>query len=231
MVSNSTTGLVQTSTGADRPYSKIIDNLFIAEGAAAKGIDVSNTPTAGLLTIAGNRFNNFSTPALACTVVQTTKTGILGAGNQYNDEDLKMYPSRATVTSAANLTTGTLFTYTGTIGIVSITGRLAATHPAAGNNCNLYITPDALAEYHICAVKDLTGLDAGTLLSITGTAADALVATDAVGTIAPGQTGMVVATCVTSGVIGVTYADTGNQNCSIVWDCLWIPLSPGATLR
>jgi hypothetical protein len=230
MVSNSTSGIVVSMNGGDRPYSKIFDNNFISEGTAAKGVDVTNTPTAGLLTISGNRFNNFSTPALACTVVGTTKTGILGAFNQYGDEELFMYPRRVSKSSATPLADGTLFNYTGTIGIVSFTGRVTKTHPAAANTCKLSIVSDALAAYDICAVKDLTGLDLGTLLSTTGTAADAMVATDAVGAIAPGQAGTVIITCTTSGTITVTYSDTGDQDSSILWEVLWIPISQGAKL-
>jgi hypothetical protein len=40
---------------------------------------------------------------------------------------------------------------------------------------------------------------------------------------------MIIATCVTSGVIGVTYG-TADKDGAIRWDCLWIPLSADASL-
>jgi hypothetical protein len=135
-----------------------------------------------------------------------------------------------TATSATPLTDADLFSFTGTIKIISITGRVTDAHPAAGNNCKLTITSDALVAYDICANKDLTGLAVGTLLSITGTAANAMVATTAVGVLAPGQANMIVATCVTSGKISVVFADTGNQAAAIEWALQWEPLDPSGNV-
>jgi molybdopterin/thiamine biosynthesis adenylyltransferase len=136
----------------------------------------------------------------------------------------------ATVASATPLTDGTIFTWTGSIEILHIIGRVTDAHPAAANNCKLTVTPDALAAYDICANKDLTGLGVGTLLSITGTAANAMVATTVVGSLAPGQANPVVVTCVTSGVISTVFSDTGNQAAAIDWELAWRPLSDGATV-
>jgi hypothetical protein len=137
---------------------------------------------------------------------------------------------RVTKTSTSHLTSGTLFNFAGTIGIVSITGRVTTACEAAANTCKLSIVSDALAAYDICAVKDLTGLGIGTLLSITGTAADALIGTTVVGSIAPGQASMVVTTCITSGTITVTFSDSGNRDGVIVWEVLWIPLNAAGSV-
>ncbi len=61
------------------------------------------------------------------------------------------------------------------------------------------------------------------MLSITGTAANGMNGTTVVGSLAPAQASKVVATCVASGIITVTYgaASTG----VIVWECLWEPIS------
>jgi len=130
----------------------------------------------------------------------------------------------ATKTSSNPLTSGNLFAFSGTVMILSIIGRVTATHPAAANTCKLTITPDALAGTDICATKDLTGLDAGTILSITGTLSDNMVATDGVG-VAIAQATPVVVTCVTSGVITVTYGDSGNQASAITWEIVWVPMN------
>ncbi len=132
---------------------------------------------------------------------------------------------RVTKTSTSHLTTGALFNFTGTVGIVSITGRITTETEVAANTCRLSFICDGLAEYFICTAKDLTHLHPGTLLSITGTAADAMIATDVVGALAPGQPSMVVATCITSGTINATFSDSGNRDGAIAWDLLWIPLS------
>lgn len=141
-----------------------------------------------------------------------------------------MVPQVAAVSSATPLTDGTLFTYTGSIEILHLVGIVTDAHPVAANNCKLTITPDALAAYDICANKDLTGLAVGTLISITGTAANAAIATTAVGTLGPGQANSIIATCITSGVISSVFSDTGNQAAAIDWKMVWRPLSSGATV-
>lgn len=133
-----------------------------------------------------------------------------------------------TKTSTSPLTTGSLFTWAGSIGIVSITGRVSTIIEAQATTVKLSITPDALAAYDICTTKDINAFAVGSLLSITGTAADAMIGTTAVGTLAPGQASMIIATCITSGTITVTYgaASTG----AIVWEILWIPLNAAGTV-
>ncbi|KKN74781.1 hypothetical protein LCGC14_0386740 [marine sediment metagenome] len=139
-------------------------------------------------------------------------------------------PQLATATSTANLTDGTIFTYTGSIEIIHLIGRMTTVHPAQANTCLLKITADSGTLHNICAAKDLTGLDEGTLLSITGTAANAMLASDGVGALAPGQANSIVATCVTSGTIKTVFGDTGNQNGAIGWEMVWRPLVAGATV-
>ncbi len=134
----------------------------------------------------------------------------------------------ATKTSTSPLTTGTLFTYAGTVGVLSITGRVSTIIQSQATTVKLSITPDALAAYDICATKDINAFAAGTLLSITGTAADAMIGTTAVGSIAPGQASMIVATCVTAGTITVTYGAASAG--AIVWEVLWVPLNAAGSV-
>lgn len=135
--------------------------------------------------------------------------------------DTQVY--RATKTSASPLTTGNLFTYTGSVELLHIIGRVTTGIQNQATTCKLSITPDALSAYDICATLNIQAFDAGSILSITGTAAGALVGTDGQGAMAPGQANPVIATCITSGVIKVTYgaASTG----AIVWEVIWRPLN------
>ena len=128
-----------------------------------------------------------------------------------------------TKTSSSPLTTGSLFTYYGAVGIVSIVGTVTTIIEAAGTTTKLSYKPDALGEVDLCATLDINHFGVGSLLSITGTPADAMVGTTVVGGISPAQAGMPVLSCITSGVITVTYghASTG----AIKWDILWIPLN------
>jgi hypothetical protein len=121
----------------------------------------------------------------------------------------------------------TLFNFTGTIRIKSIVGRVTTILETKTQNTKLAITSDALTPVDICANVDLTAAAVGTLLTITGTAANAMVAS-ANGVVAPGQAGQVYATCTTSGIIKVVAgaANTG----AITWYLNWEPLSSDATV-
>lgn len=136
-------------------------------------------------------------------------------------------PRLATAASASPLTTANLFTYTGTIEIMAIVGRVTTVVQAQATTTKLSVVSDALSAYDLCTTVDLTAAAVGTLLSITGTAANAMVAT-ASGVLAPTQASRIIATCTTSGVIKVTYgaASTG----AISWFLQWRPISAGATV-
>jgi len=158
------------------------------------------------------------TAILADTASILAKTNLILPGTKF-----------ATKTSTSNLTSGALFNYAGTIGILSITGRITTVLQSAAQTIKLTCTPDALAAVDLCATKDCNAFGVGTLLSITGTLADALVATTVIGA-AIGQASMITATCVTSGVISVVFGTSGSQSGAIVWEIFWTPLTPGATL-
>lgn len=125
------------------------------------------------------------------------------------------------------LTTGNIFTYTGTIEIMAIVGRVTTVVQAQTTNIKLSVVSDALTAYDICANVDGNAAAVGTLLSITGTAANAGVLT-ANGVLAPTQASRIIATCTTSGVIKATYgaASTG----AILFQMMWRPLSAGCTV-
>ena len=89
-------------------------------------------------------------------------------------------PRIANVASSSPLTSGTLFTYTGTIRIDAIIGTVTTAVQNQATNCKLSITPDSLSAYDFATNLDLDDFDAGSILSCTGTAA-ALVGTDAQG--------------------------------------------------
>jgi hypothetical protein len=144
-------------------------------------------------------------------------------------EDLAVVTSRQAtkaLTTTANGNT-TIFNYTGTIRILAITGIVNTIMEAKTQNTKLAVLSDALTAVDICANVDLTAAAVGTLLTITGTAANAMVAS-ANGALAPGQVSPVVATCTTAGIIRQVAgaANTG----AITWNILWEPVSPGATL-
>ena len=121
-----------------------------------------------------------------------------------------------------------LFNFTGVIRIKSIVGVVTTIMENKTQNMKLGIFSDALSGYDICANKDIDTFAVGSLISITGTAANAAVSTTTVPAIAPGQTNVVIAACITSGIIKVTAgaANTG----AITWYIQWEPLSSDATV-
>lgn len=147
---------------------------------------------------------------------------MIGAGIGVNNDFL--FVSKI---SSSPLTTGTIFTWTGGIEIVRITGLVTTVIQSQTTNVKLSVQPDAQTAVDICANKDVNGFAAGSLLQITGTAANAMVGTTAVAVTAPAtQVSPITAMCVTSGIITVTYgaASTG----AIRWDLVWRPLTANA---
>jgi hypothetical protein len=126
-----------------------------------------------------------------------------------------------TLSTIANGNT-TLFNFTGSVRITNIIGVVTTLMQTKTQNTKLSIVADSLTAVDVCANVDLTAAAVGTLLSITGTAADAMVAS-ANGAIAPGQAGGIVATCITSGIIKMVAgaANTG----AIKWIVQYEPLT------
>lgn len=131
-------------------------------------------------------------------------------------------------TGHTHLTSGTLFNFTGTIEIVSIIGRITTDTEAAVNTCKLSVTPDSQTPVDICGTKDLNHLHAGTMLHIDGTLANAMIGVDGVA-VAISQATKIIATCITSGTITVTYG-TASKDGGITWELSWLPLSQSATV-
>ena len=158
-----------------------------------------------------------STVSTATSTVQA-KTDLILPGTKF-----------ATKTSGSHLTSGAIFNWTGTIGIVSIIGRVTtALEAATPQTIKLTCTPDALSATDLCATKDANAFGVGSLLTITGTLADDMIGTTVVGC-AVSQASMITCTCVTSGVISTVFGTSGSKDGVIVWELLWIPLTPGAT--
>jgi hypothetical protein len=110
---------------------------------------------------------------------------------------------------------------------MAIWGRITTVVQAQATTVKLTVTSDALTAYDICATVDVDAGTVGSLLSITGTAANAMLET-ANGVLAPTQASRIIATCTAAGAIKATYgaASTG----AILWGMQWRPLSTGATV-
>lgn len=125
--------------------------------------------------------------------------------------------------STDNLTNGEdLFTVAGgRVLVTQIVGEVTTIMESKTINIKLQSNPTTGTTNDMCGALDCTGLEAGTLLSITGTAGDAMIAgsSGAVkGMLAP----VIVAVGAIEANVGATH--TG----SIKWSIWYIPLDEGA---
>jgi len=126
-------------------------------------------------------------------------------------------PNDAAKTNPSPLTSGNIFKFTGSISF-KINGRVTTNIQVQVTTVKISVKPDALAAFDICTTLDISGFAAGSLLTIDGTPGDAMKGTTGVG-VAVDQVTPILATCVTSGIITVTYgaASTGG----ITWEIEW----------
>jgi hypothetical protein len=159
-------------------------------------------------------------------LVVANKDGSVLERLEYSLVNNKRLTQKALTTTANGATA--IFNYTGAIKFNNIFGIVTTIMQNKTQNMKLSVKPDSLVAYDICANKDIDTFAVGSLISITGTAANAAVSTTAVGALAPSQASGVIATCITAGTIIVT-AGAANSG-AITWYADWEPLSEGATV-
>ncbi len=123
----------------------------------------------------------------------------------------------------ANTPTGnfTVFTLTGSIRLLAIIGIVKTTAMAAAQTrLKIYAQSDALTATDLCAALDCTGDAVGTTYNITGTVANALVATT--DGVAIAQAGYLVIPVTSSGLIAVNNADAANAG-QVFWQMIYEP--------
>jgi hypothetical protein len=130
--------------------------------------------------------------------------------------------------AAANLPQGVaapIFTVSGgDCAITTILGEVATTAIHAGaNNMKLISNPTVGADVDLCAVVDIDGDAIGTMYNITGTLADAMIATTSGA--AKGQVDLVT---VAPGTIDLSCS--GSQTGKIKWIIFYVPLASGAKI-
>ena len=204
-------------------------NKSVADALGTDGTTVTDAAVSVLGAIGADNANN----AFASTSVVSNADGSVLERIEYLQAQLTAAGSRshwqyATKTSTSALTSGSIFTFAGSIEICHIIGRVTTVIQSQATTVKLQITPDALTAADICGTKDINGFLVGSLISITGTTGTGAVSTTGVGTIGPAQAASIVTTCVTSGTITTVFgaASTG----AIVWEVLWRPLNAAGTL-
>tara|TARA_R100001480_G_scaffold7322_1_gene14894 strand:+ start:8130 stop:8591 length:462 start_codon:yes stop_codon:yes gene_type:complete len=118
-----------------------------------------------------------------------------------------------------------IFTVTGgKVMITGIIGEVGTIIETQANDTKLTANPTTGTSVDICATLDITADEAGTLYSITGTLADALVGTTA-GAVAAQAKGVVV----NAGTIDLDCAASNTG--SVAWTIFYVPVDDGATIE
>jgi hypothetical protein len=163
----------------------------------------------------------FTTAFTAAEVVSADTKGVrvFNAG-QYDPASGTYKVARATAALPATAASA-IFTVTGRIKLIDIKGVVTTLIQTQANNTKLIANPTVGADVDICAVNDITADAVGTVYSITGTLANAMVATTS-------GAGVFQAAPLTveAGTIDLSCAATNTG--SVKWYIEYLPLDPGA---
>lgn len=113
------------------------------------------------------------------------------------------------------------FTVTGKIRLLDIVGEVTTVIQTQTNNTKLIANPTVGADVDLCAVNDITADAVGTIYTITGTLANAMVATTSGAGVAQAAPLVIAA-----GTIDLSCAATNTG--ATKWLVRYVPLTPGA---
>lgn len=138
-------------------------------------------------------------------------------------------PHRVQITEKASATLpqtaqGALFNVNnGRVKIHDICGEVTVVIQTQANNTKLVSNPTVGADVDICAVNDITADAVGTMYNITGTFADAMVATTS-----GAHVSQAAETIISAGTIDLNCAASNSGETK--WAVRWSPVDEGATV-
>lgn len=220
-----TTGKVFfVSDAADTTNFNGIDGLYVpdAEGTQRR----YSTFTAALAASVTGRGDlimvspNFTTALTAAELLSAETKGVQVYRAGLRTETGLYVAYRATAT-LPQTTQSALFTVTGRIRLLDIQGVVTTVVQTQANNTKIVANPTVGADVDMCAVLDITAAAVGSVFSITGTLATAMVKTvSGVGVYqAASQT-------VEAGTIDLSCAASNTG--SVKWSLRYMPIDPGA---
>lgn len=165
----------------------------------------------------------FTTAFTAAEVISAGTKGVqvFNAG-QFDSASGTYKVYRATAALPAT-TASAIFTVTGRVKIIDIKGVVTTVIQTQANNTKLIANPTVGADVDLCAVNDITADAVGTVYSITGTLANAMVATTS-------GAGVFQAAPLTveAGTIDLSCAATNTG--SVSWYIEYLPITAGAKI-
>lgn len=222
-IAKGTTGKVfMVSTSSDGNYDNLTD-LFKVD--ADGEVLLFSTITLALAACTAGRGDviltsiGFATaPTLAELDTAATKGVIIEqAGGRLGDA---FYTGRAAATLPATADTP-YFTVTGKIKLLDIVGEVTTVVETQANNTKLIANPTVGADVDLCAVNDISADAAGTIYGITGTLANAMVATTS-------GAGVSQAAPVTVAAGSIDLSCAATNTGATAWGVRYVPLEPGA---
>lgn len=165
--------------------------------------------------------SNFSTALTAAELLSAETKGVhiryLGPRIGHTGS----YVTRKATATLPASTLGSLFTVTGKIKLLAIIGEVTTVIQTQTCNTKIVANPTVGADVDLCATNDITADAVGTQYNITGTFANAMVATTSGAAVWQADP-----TLVLPGTIDLS-TDATNTG-SVKWTCIWEPVDPGA---
>lgn len=152
--------------------------------------------------------------------LQAASASVIQAGNCLPDGS---YLASKAAVSLATATTNDVFTVTGRVKITEIFGEVETTTGATASGLKFLIAPTVGSSTDLCATTNIAALDAGGTIRITGTLANALVAS-----VQGAVIGQATPVVLKAGTVRINTTQTTTGN--IRFRVKYVPLEPGALM-
>lgn len=136
---------------------------------------------------------------------------------------LKVYRVERATAALPQTAQSALFTVTGRVLVTQIVGEVTTVIQTQANATKIVANPTVGADVDLCATDDITADAVGTLYNITGTLADAMVATTSGAFVA-----QAAPVAVAAGTIDLSCAASNTG--SVKWTIHYIPLDTGSNI-
>jgi len=220
-----TTGKVFVIADSSDTNFNNIDELFTPDGEGVQRRHSSYTAALaqcttghGDIIVVSPLFTTAPTAA-ELLAAETKGVRIVNAAEAGNGQSQEF---RATA-ALPQTTAEALFTVTGRVKLIGILGTVTTVIQTQANNTKLIANPTVGADVDLCAVNDISADAVGTVYSITGTLANAMVATTS-------GAGVFQAAPLTIEAGTIDLSCAASNTGSVKWTAIYEALEPGAKL-
>lgn len=220
-----TTGKVFFVASSSDTNLAYIDGLFTPDGEGVQRRYSTITAALAACT-AGNGdvivlSPSFTTALTAAELLSAETKGVKFYNAGQLDPASGTYKVNRATAALPQTTQSGLFTVTGRIKLLDIKGVVTTIIQTQANNTKLVANPTVGADVDLCAVNDITADAVGTVYSITGTLANAMVATTS-------GAGVFQAAPLTIEAGTIDLSCAASNTGSVKWYVEYLPIDPGA---